>query len=436
MIDDRTLLGGHYACELEDPQVYAARRRRVQERLSTGDVAVLLGASDTRSYGDVGTFRQEPNFFYLTGVELPGAVLVLERDAETLYLPARKPALEAWLGPKFGPGEEAAQALGFAAVLERDAHEIVVDARRRPQPAWTERVAGQLAQGGALWLALPSAAASGDLTAEQHLAVALRDRLPSFRVCDLSPVLTELRLRKEGGELSLLRRAVAATEAAMRAAARAVRPGVGEGKVEGEAFAALRGAGAEGWSFPPIVGSGRAGCVLHYDANRGTLAEGELVVVDIGARWGYYCGDLTRTFPVSGQFSERQLALYGAVLAAYEAAVATLRAGVTLGEVRKAAFAALEASELSGDGGAPLSQFFIHGIGHFLGLEAHDVGGEAPPLAPGMVVTVEPGIYLPEEGVGIRIEDDWVVTEAGAECLSASLPREAHAVEALLKGER
>ncbi len=434
MIDDRVLLGGHYACEIEDPQVYRARRRRLQERLGEGDVAVLLGASDARGYGDVGTFRQEPNFFYLTGVELPGAVLTLEREAETLYLPARKPALEAWLGPKFGPGEEAAQALGFAAVLERDAHEIVVDARRRPQPAWADRVASRLAQGGALWLALPSPAASGDLTAEQRLAAAWRDRLPSFRLCDLSPLLTELRLRKEPGELALLRKAVAATVAAMEAAARAVRPGVSEGRVEGEAFAALRAAGAEGWSFPPIVGSGRAGCVLHYDANRGTLADGELVVVDIGARWGYYCGDLTRTFPVSGQFSERQRALYGAVLAAYDAAVATLRPGVTLGEVRQAAFAALGASGLCGDGGAPLCQFFIHGIGHFLGLEAHDVGGETPPLEPGMVVTIEPGIYLPEEGVGIRIEDDWLVTEGGAECLSAGLPREAQAVEGMVGG--
>ncbi len=432
MIEERVLQGGHYACELEPVEAYRARRQLVQQHLAPGDVAVVFGATDARSYGDVGTFRQDPTFFYLTGVELPGAVLVLEREAETLFLPARRPALEAWTGPKYGPGEEAAQALGFAAVLERDAHEIVVDARRRPQPGFADRVAERLARGGSLWLVLPSPSSSGELTGEQRFAAALRERLPSFAVRDLSPILAELRLRKGDGELALLRKAVAATMAGMRAAARVIGPGVLEGAVEGEAFAAVRAAGAEGWAFPPIIGAGRAGCVLHYDANRGVLADGELVVVDIGARWGYYCGDLTRTFPVSGRFSPRQQELYEAVLRAYDAAVAVLRPGATLAELRKAAFAALQASEVRGEGGRALGEFFIHGIGHFLGLEAHDAGGEGPVLEPGMVVTVEPGVYLPAEGIGIRIEDDWVVTASGAECLSVELPREAALVAAMV----
>ena len=197
--------------------------------------------------------------------------------------------------------------------------------------------------GGALWVALPGSA-DGDLTPEQRMVQGLRDRLPSFAVRDLAPVLAELRLRKSPGEMALMRKAVAATVAAMRAAAATVRPGRTEGEVEGAAFAALRAAGAEGWSFPPIVGSGPAGCVLHYDANLGVLADGELVVVDIGARHGYYCGDLTRTFPVSGAFTPRQRQLYGAVLAAYDAAAATLQPGSTIAAARKAAFAAFEGS--------------------------------------------------------------------------------------------
>mgnify|MGYP000229957583 CR=1 FL=1 len=428
MIEDRVLRGGHYASEIEPPEIYRERRRRVQAHLGQGDVAVILGASDARSYGDVGTFRQEPNFFYLTGVELPGAVLVLERESETLYLPARKPALEAWTGPKFGPGEETARLLGFAAVRERDPHEIVVEARRRPQEGWADRVAGMVARGGSLWLLLPPPAASGELTAELRFAAALRDRLPNFSLRDLTPVLAGLRLRKEPGELGLMRKAVAATKLGMEAAARKVGPGVAECAVEAAAFAALRAAGADGWAFPPIVGSGHAGCVLHYDANRGVLADGELVVVDIGARWGYYCGDLTRTFPVSGRFSPRQQELYDAVLQAYDAAVAALRPGATIADVRRAAFGALQGSPARGEGGGNLGEFFIHGIGHFLGLEAHDIGGEGPPLEPGMVVTIEPGVYLPGEGIGIRVEDDWLITESGAECLSADLPRDAAAV--------
>lgn len=436
MIERRILEGGHYAAETESPAVYRARRQALQAQLGEAGLAVLLGASDARGYGDVGTFRQEPNFFYLTGVELPNAVLVLEREHETLFLPQRRPNLEAWTGPKLGPGEETAAQLGFEHVLAREATEVVVDARRRPVPGFEGRLAAALAEGGELWVRFPSPSGRGELSEELRLVEALRQRLPSFQVRDLTPLLTAMRLRKQAGEVALLRKAVSATAAGMRAAAAAVRPGVGEGEVEGAAYAALRAAGAEGWAFPPIVGAGVAGCVLHYDANRGVLAEGELVVVDIGARWGYYCGDLTRTFPVAGTFTPRQRELYEAVLGAYEAAVAVLRPGASIAEARRAAYASLAASGVRGDGGACLADFFIHGIGHFLGLETHDVGGEDPTLEPGMVLTIEPGVYLPGEGVGIRIEDDYLITDSGAECLTADLPRTAAEVEALVRGKR
>jgi len=431
MIEERAFRGGQYAAEVEAPEVYRARRKRLQGRLEDRAVALVLGATDVRGYGDVGTFRQDPSFFYLTGVELPGAALLLEKEHETLLLPARRPNIEAWTGPKFGPGEDTARDLGFEAVLDRDHSEVVVDARRRPVPALTDRVADAVRDGRTLWVPLPGDT-SGEPTPEQRLVQTLRDRLPSFTVRDLSPVVAEMRLRKEPGEVELMRRAVVATVAAMGAAATRVRPGIREGEVDGAAFAALRACGADGWAFPPIVGSGQAGCVLHYDANRGLLVDGELVVVDIGARWGYYCGDLTRTFPVNGRFTPRQRQLYDTVFAACEAAAATLAPGSTIGAARKAAFAVLEKSGLQGEGGRTLGQFFIHGIGHFLGLEAHDVGGENPTLAPGMVLTIEPGVYLPGEGIGIRIEDNYLITEGGAENLSASLPSDAQAIERLV----
>ena len=431
MIEERVFRGGQYAAEVEAPETYRARRKKLQGNLDQGGVALLLGATDVRGYGDVGTFRQDPSFLYLTGVELPGAALLLEKEHETLLLPARKPNLEAWTGPKYGPGEEAAKALGFEAVLDRDYSEVVVDARRRPVPSLIDRVADGVRDGGTLWVPLPPGTL-GEPSPEQRLVQTLRDRLPSFSVRDLSPALAEMRMRKEAGEIELMRRAIVATIAAMGAAATRVRPGTREAEVDGAAFAALRACGADGWAFPPIVGSGGAGCVLHYDANRGLLVDGELVVVDIGARWGYYCGDLTRTFPVNGKFTRRQRELYDAVFAAYEVAVATLGPGSTIAAARKAAFAVLEGSGLQGDGGKKLGQFFVHGIGHFLGLEAHDVGGEAPTLAPGMVLTIEPGVYLPGEGIGIRIEDNYLITEGGAENLSASLPSDAQAIEKLV----
>jgi Xaa-Pro aminopeptidase len=431
MIEKRILWGGHYAAEIQPPEAYRARRRAIQRKLGRQDVAVIFGAGDARGYGDVGSFRQEPNFFYLTGVELPNAVLVLHKEREALFLPARRPNIEAWTGPKLGPGEEAARLLGFEAVLNRDASEVIVEARRRPVPGFADRIADELAAGGALWLCLPQASASGSLVEEQSFAQALRERLPSFVVRDLTPVLVGMRLVKSRGELELMRRAVGATVVAMKAAAAAVGTGATEGAVEGAAFAALRTAGAEGWAFPPIVGSGEAGCVLHYDANRGKLAAGEVVVVDIGARWGYYCGDLTRTFPVSGRFTSRQRELYRAVLRAYEAAAASLKPGATLADARRAAYGSLQRSRAKAGSGAALGQFFIHGLGHFVGLETHDAGGEQPVLRAGMVVTVEPGVYLPDEGIGIRVEDDYLITGDGAECLSAELPRDVAAIEAM-----
>ncbi len=434
MIEDRIFRGGHHAAQLQSPELYRSRRRRLQALLGADDVAVLLGATDDRGSGDLGTFRQDPSFFYFTGVELAGAAVLLDAEHEALFLPARQPAIEQWTGPRFGPGEEAARVFGFEEVAPRVASEVVVRARRRPVPGFDERVAAALADGGALWVMLPPAELRAALTPEQELARALSFRVPSFALRDLTPAVTSLRLRKEAGEIELLRRAVDGTVAGIRAAAGAMAPGVGEGAVEGAAFAAVRASGAEGWSFPPIVGSGPAGCILHYDANVGTLAGGELVVVDIGARYGYYCGDLTRTFPVAGRFSGRQRELYEAVLRAYDAAVAVLGPGRRIAEARDAAFDALQETGLRGDGGRPLGEFFIHGLGHFLGLEAHDSGGEAPSLEPGMVVTVEPGVYLPQEGVGIRIEDDYLITPSGAENLSAELPRDVEAVEAMVGG--
>ncbi len=430
------LFGGHYAAELEAPEVYKARRQRVVEALGERGVAVLLGASDTRSYGDVGTFRQNPSFFYLTGVEIPNAALLFSRERDELYLPARRPALEAWLGPKFGPGEEAAAALGFGAVKDVQATEVVVEARRRPVPGFEDTLADLVVAGCELWLPFPPPLLSAPVTPEQDLVLRLRQKLPNVVVHDLTPILTHLRLRKEPGEVALLQKAVTVTAEAVKAAAGVLRPGVSEAALEGAAYATLRRLGAEGWSFPPIVGSGFAGCVLHYDQNIGFCQAGELVVVDIGARYGYYCGDLTRTFPVSGRFTPRQAQLYDAVLAAYNAAVAVLRPGVKIGDLRHAAYESLKASRLTGPSGVPVSEYFIHGLGHFLGLEAHDVGGEGPVLEPGMVLTVEPGIYLAEEGIGIRIEDDYLITEGGAQCLTpAWLPREREAVEALVGRE-
>lgn len=434
-MDERAARGGSYAAELEAPEVYRERRRRLAETVESGTI-VLWGAGDERGYGDVGTFRQEVSFFYLSGVELPNAVLVLRPGEayEALFLPPRNQPLERWTGPKWGPGEEAAESLGFDRVLSAAPWERVVDARRRPVPGFEGHLSGWLAEPGAtLWTPYPTLPSSAELSPTHRLVARLRERLPSFEVRDLSEHLGAMRLVKSSGEIALMRRAVAATVAGMRAAAANIRPGVSEGAVDGAVYAAFRAAGAEGLSFPTIVGSGFNGTVLHYDQNVGTCREGDLVVVDIGARYGYYCGDLTRTFPVGGAFSERQRALYDLVLEAHDRVEAAIRPGVTLQELRSIAYQTFQDSPLRDAAGNRLGEHFIHGLGHFLGLEAHDPGSDSRPLEPGMVITNEPGLYLQDEGIGIRIEDDHLVTADGNQNLSADLPRTADGVTGMMR---
>ncbi len=429
------LRGGNYAAELEAPEVYRERRRQLAERIGGGTL-VMWGAGDDRGYGDVGTFRQSSSFFYLTGVELPNAILVLrpDDDLDALFLPPRNPNVEQWTGPKFGPGDEAAATLGFHEVLSTDPTEIVLDARRRPVPGFEGRLHGWLGGDGAvLWTDYPAVGAGSVLPPTHRFVSLLRERLPSFRVRDLSAHLTALRSIKGPGEIALMRKAVAATVAGQRAAARTIRAGVAEGAVDGAVYAAFRAAGAEGIAFPSIVGSGTNATTLHYDQNVGACADGELVVVDVGARYGYYCGDLTRTYPANGRFDDRQRAIYDLVLEAHDRVAEAIRPGITIFDLRKIAYGAMQASELRDSGAEPLGQYFIHGLGHPLGLDAHDPGSDETPLEPGMVITNEPGIYIPDEALGVRIENDFLVTESGAENLSAELPTAVSEVEALMK---
>lgn len=432
----RDMRGGNYAAELEAPEVYRQRRRNLAERIDGGTI-VMWGAGDDRGYGDVGTFRQSSAFFYLTGVELPNAIIVM-RPAEgfdALFLPPRNPNVERWTGPKFGPGDEAATALGFDEVLSSDPSEIVLDARRRPVPGFEGRVQGWLAEERAvLWTEYPAVASASVLPPTHRFIAELRDRLPSFEVRDLSEHLTAMRLIKSDGEIALMRKAIAASMDGQRAAASAIAPGVGEATVDGAVYATFRAHRAEGLAFPSIVGCGYNATTLHYDQNVGTCIDGELVVVDIGARYGYYCGDLTRTFPVNGRFNDRQRGIYDLVLEAHDRVAEAIKPGIRIFDLRKIAYEVMESSDLRDAGGETLGQYFIHGLGHFLGLDAHDPGSEEAPLVPGNVITNEPGIYIPDEALGVRIENDFLVTETGAENLSAALPNAAEEIEAMMKG--
>jgi len=428
-------LGRNYAAELQDRQAYRGRRRELSEKVGHGTV-VIWGADDARGSGDLGGFRQDSDFFYLTGVELPNAVLVL-RPAdrfEALFLPPRNPSNEQWTGPRLGPDDQTAGVLGFDRVLSKDAGAEVVEGRRCAIPGFSDRLRDWLSETGeVLWTPFPAIASAAELPPAHRRIARLRERISSFEVRDVTELLAGMRRVKDGGEVGLIRKAVAATIAGHRKAARTIRPGIREGVVDGAVYAAFRTSGAEGIAFPTIVGSGFNATTLHYEQNSGVCADGELVVVDIGARYGYYCGDVTRTYPVGGRFEGRQRAVYELVREAHDRVEEQIRPGITIAELRHVAYGVIEGSELRDANGDRLGRYFIHGLGHFLGLDAHDPGGDEIPLASGMVITNEPGIYIPEESLGVRIEDDHLVTDDGNENLSADLPTRPDAIEELMR---
>jgi Xaa-Pro aminopeptidase len=249
----------------------------------------------------------------------------------------------------------------------------------------------------------------------------------------LAPIMARLRLVKDADELRRLQRAIDITVAAHEEVWRLAEPGMHEYEFEAAAEYVFRAHGAERVGFPSIVGSGPNTTVLHYDRNRRRTEPGDLVVVDIGAEFGYFSADITRTFPVSGTFTPRQRSLYELVLGAQQAALDRVRPGVTMAELNRVARDHIERASGELCGAESCNRYFIHGLSHWLGMDVHDVGEYGTVLAPGMVLTVEPGLYLPEESLGIRIEDDVLVTEDGYRLLSGALPRDPEAVERVMR---
>jgi Xaa-Pro aminopeptidase len=369
-----------------------ARRAALLERLGEG-VAVVPAAKLRSIEGDYpqdSDYRESNDFFYLTGLEAPDGRLVLVArttgpDSTILYLPDPETGPPRWITGPLPPGAEAARLSGIADV--------------RPMPEDSS-----------------------------HLTRGRRG-LPLVPGRQIAAELAGLRQIKDADEIRRLRRALAITSEALLEAMAKAEPGMYEYELEALIEYGFRRRGAERVGFPSIVGSGPNGTILHYDDNRRRMAEGELVVIDVGAEYGYYSADLTRTLPVSGRLTPRQRALYDLVLGAQEAAIDSVRPGSDLGSLNRIARGYMRARSGSLCGGTGCERYFIHGLSHWLGMDVHDPGSYSRRLEPGMVLTVVPGIYIPAESLGIRIEDVVLVTQGGAEVLSSGLPRTAEAVE-------
>lgn len=382
---------------------YRARRLKLAEKLED---RVLLFFADTEGE----PFRQGNDFFYLTGWNQPGAAVVIAAArgdrpyTEVLLLPQRNLTQERWTGPKLDAATpDAAKLTGFDRVESLDRiRDVLANVVRLPRTTILTDLSDRRTTPSTVpleWLRRVNAFPSQVFFA------------------DAKPLIAELRLIKDAGEIALLRKATNATVAAHKAAAKALRPGVTENEIAGLIEYEFRRGGCQGRAFPSIVAAGLNSTVLHYSDNSETVADGDVVVIDIGAECSGYASDVTRTYAANGRFTPRQKEIYDIVLGAQRAAENAFKAGVSTiartGEnsLHKVAYDYIEARKLG--------KYFIHGLSHYVGLAVHDAGSASTPLAPGTVFTIEPGIYIPEEKIGVRIEDTYLVLPSGAlECLS------------------
>ncbi|HJQ23611.1 MAG TPA: Xaa-Pro peptidase family protein [Blastocatellia bacterium] len=407
---------------------YRARRERLMAQLKDG-VVVMIGAREDE-FGEVGRFRQKNDFMYLTGVETPSAYLVLvpagtpDRPArETLLIPARNLFQEKWTGPQIGPGAEGQAAFGFQEVADSaKLHDLLNSLFKASGARPVTKVYTIIPHGS-----------TADIERETGFVAGLRQNYPGLQIADVAPVIAEMRKVKSPAEIALLQKAIDITAEGQRDAAAQIRPGAFEYEVQAALEAAFTRNGAERPGYPSIVGSGLYSTVLHYDQNRKRIDAGDTIVVDVGAEFSYYTADITRTFPATGKFTPRQREIYQLVLDAQRAAERAFKPGQsTLAQLNQVARDVMKASPLRDRQGNTLERYFIHGLGHWIGMEVHDVGGYGD-LPVGAVFTIEPGIYIPEEKLGVRIEDNYLVTEKGLVKLSRAIPSEAGDVERMVQ---
>jgi Xaa-Pro aminopeptidase len=433
------------ALEKQPASVYHARREALAAELHGGVAVFFAGAEPLL---DFDPYRQESDFYYLTGWDEPGAALLVAAASdptsptagpldpqgpraytEILFLPTRNLRMEKYTGVKLDANAAgAAQKAGVDKVMQmtelpRVLSDMVAADRRLNTRIWAEAHEERASA-----LAQMTAATLGEGTA------------PTLH--DVAEFTTPLRQVKDAGEIALLRKASDASIAAQRVMMRAVRPGVTERAVAGKMYAAWLEHGCERASYAPIVGSGPNSTTLHYAANDRTIEDGDVVVVDAACEYSMYASDITRTVPASGHFTARQREIYDVVLGAQRAAAASFVASKSKINDRDrkdpdsldtVAYNYINTHGKSLDG-KPLGQYWLHGLGHMVGIDVHDPASYPAVLKPGMVFTIEPGVYIPEEKIGVRIEDVFVVGQDGKLIdLTADLPHTANEVEAAME---
>ena len=412
------------ALEREPNSAFEQRRRALAEQV--GSPILLFGFNSNEGQLGRSGFRQENSFYYLTGWNEPDAALLIvpgsgsDAYRETLFVPRPDPIGSVWTGPTLDPqSDDAHERTGLAEVLPiGDLESVLRQALKRSRRLYS-------------LLGSPPGGLGEPVRRKPDRSRI--DRLaPSARLKEIRPKIEEARYVKSAGELRLVQKAIDASIAGHLAAWRRIRPEVAEYQVLAAMKAAIIDRGALRVAYPPIVGAGPNSVTLHYSKATRTLQTGELILMDVAGEYGHYAADITRTVPVNGRFEPRQREIYQAVLNCQAEVIAAAKPGMTInGQPPKSL------TQIAGDcferHEEGLSAHFLHSVGHHVGLDVHDPG-ESAELRPGMVITIEPGLYLADEGFGVRIEDMAVVTEDGVRLLTDALPKEIEEIERAMTG--
>ena len=476
------LLLPSFACADAGAGDYAARRAELARRIGPDAMLILMSPAPAQRNGDVDwPFRQEDSLLYLTGQNEPETSLVLvpgeAEHKEILFTRDSNPSQEVWTG-RIPTQDEVAKASGAAEVVSSTRFRGFLQAAMEGRSwgdartyrsfgaaglmAWRDRVRSGK---GVVWMIMESRDLGGDLSAERKLVEELRRSYPELQFRDAWPLLTSMRMVKGPSEIAILQRAIDVTVAAQKAAMQRVKTAQHEYEVQATIEYTFRNLGACCWAFPSIAASGKNATTLHYETNNDPIAPGSLMLTDIGAEVDGYSADVTRTYPQDGTFSPEQRAIYQAVLRTQTATIALMKPGVFMRDVHEAAIQSLGEDLLklglvSKNDRDQVRMYFIHGLGHDLGLRVHDVSDRSRKLEAGMIVTNEPGLYVrpvdvransaylalsaaEKSGIdaalakyadiGVRIEDDILITNGEPNNLSAAAPRTVEEIEGFMK---
>jgi Xaa-Pro aminopeptidase len=418
--------------EREPNSVYAERRAKLAAQVD-GPI-ILWGFTGREEISEAYVFAQEENFYYLTGHNEEGAGLLILPQAkggspptgprEILFLPAKNPQKEKWNGVRMSPGDPGIEArTGFAAVKQFDSDfRSTIENLAKTFPAF--------------YTILPYQKELGGYPHEKAVVDWLQLAGPQAKLKDIRAQIGAMRQIKSPGELAFLKEAIDLSLDSHLEAMKLMHPELYEYQVAARMVEVHAWGGSEAEGYAPIVGAGPNSTVLHYDKLSRKIGDGDIVVMDVGAQYSGYSADITRTIPANGKFTARQREIYNIVLGAQNAALAALKPGMDFcgkngRSVQKIAYNYIDThgKDLHGKS---LGPYFIHGLGHHIGLNVHDAGDHCAPFQPGMTITIEPGIYIPEENLGVRIEDDVLITESGHKLLSERLPRDPDEIEKIM----